>query len=178
MAETTTLARPYAKAVFELANAEHQFKEWSNQLLAMANIAMHPEIIQVLKNPRVSSNVAASLFIEAGDGVWHEQAKNFIQLLAQYRRLVLLPEIAALFEQYRAEAEKTLMVEVSAPFPLPESQEQQLKIALEKRFARTVSLSFHLDPELIGGAVIRAGDYIIDSSVSTRLTQLADTLNS
>lgn len=106
-------------------------------------------------------------------GQLDEEARNFVRLLVDYRRLSLLPEIRELYETMRAEAEGRLEVDVRTAFPLDARQREMLVAALKRRFGREVNLAETVDPDLIGGVEIRAGDLVIDGSVRGRLAALA-----
>ena len=178
MAELRTLARPYAKAAFAAAQEHAQLAEWSKVLTIAGQVAANEEIRQLLANPNLEEQKKAELILEVvGDGV-NEQIRNFFAVLAENRRLALLPEIAALFNMYRADLERTVDVDVTAAFALTDEQQQKLAQALSKKLERQVSLAASLDKSLIGGVIIRTGDLVIDASVRGKLTKLADALGS
>lgn len=176
MAEKTTLARPYAKAAFELAFQTGRLQEWSNGLAFAALVAEDPQMVALVRSPRITKERAAELFIELGGERLNADVRNFIRTLAENRRLGLLPEIAVLFEQYRAEAERTVEVHLIAAAPVSDEQRQKFAASLKERLKRNVELKVETDPSLLGGAVIRAGDMVIDGSVRGRLSQLAAAL--
>lgn len=178
MAELTTLARPYAKAAFEIAQSQKKVAEWSDLLAGAAQIAANKDFQQLLTNPRMAESKKSELILDCLEQETSEQVANFFQVLAENQRLVLLPEIAALFRAYRADLERTVEVEVRAPFELTDEQQKKLAQALSKRLEREVSLETSLDKSLIGGVVVRTGDMVIDASVRGRLTKLAEALGS
>ncbi|WNW12591.1 F0F1 ATP synthase subunit delta [Pseudomonas sp. DTU_2021_1001937_2_SI_NGA_ILE_001] len=178
MAELTTLARPYAKAAFEHAQAHQQLANWSAMLGLAAAVSQDDTMQRLLKAPRLTSAQKAATFIEVcGDKV-DEKAQNFINVIAENGRLQLLPEIAALFELYKAEQEKSVDVEVTSAFALNQEQQDKLATVLSARLGREVRMHAAEDASLIGGVVIRAGDLVIDGSVRGKIAKLAEALKS
>jgi len=177
MAENVTLARPYARAAFELARETGQLGQWSEALSAMAAATRHEMLEPLLNDPTVSAEQLAGIIVQ-GCGLGDGPMANFVRLLAEGRRLGTLPEIAAQYELYRSEAERTMDVEVHSATALDEAQQQKLAKALEQRLGRSVRLHVNLDESLLGGAVVKAGDLIIDGSVRTRLGKLAQSIMS
>ncbi|AZT85693.1 F0F1 ATP synthase subunit delta [Marinobacter sp. NP-4(2019)] len=178
MAELRTLARPYAKAAFAAAQEHDQLAEWSQVLTVAGQVTANEDIRQLLANPELEEQKKADLILEVAEDGVTEQVRNFFAVLAENRRLTLLPEIAALFNTYRADLERTVGIEVTAAFELTEEQQQQLAQALSRKLERKVSLAASMDKSLIGGAIIRTGDLVIDASVRGKLTKLADALGS
>jgi len=177
MAETATLARPYAQAVFELAQRDDEFSAWSQRLALLLQVVAHPDLEALLGNPRVTrSQVVAVITDACGDGLG-ESGANLVRLLSENARLSIAPEIAAEFERMRAEAERVIEVEVRSATELSEERKTALGEALGRRLERQVKLHCEVDPGLVGGAVIRAGDLVIDGSVRAQLQQLAYALN-
>lgn len=178
MAELTTLARPYAKAAFEHARQNDELAGWGEMLALAAAIARDEQVrSRILGNPLLARADAAGFFIEVGGDRFDEDFANFIRLLADNRRLQLLPQVHELFGRYRAEAERTLDVEVTTAVDLPDDYRERLEKALAKRFDRKVSVSLKKDESIIGGAVIRAGDTVLDGSVKGRLALLAQAIS-
>ena len=178
MSDSTTIARPYAKAIFEYALAENKLAEWSAHLLALAQAVLIPEATQFIANP-VSTVEQHIEFLKALSGTWaktSDSLNNLISLLATNKRLMLLPEIHGLYEFHRAEQEKTLDVDVRSFTSLSSAQEQRLIDSLSKRLQRKVALKISIDPSLLGGAVIQAGDLVIDGSVRGKLNKLSTDL--
>ncbi|MBD1553165.1 F0F1 ATP synthase subunit delta [Pseudomonas typographi] len=178
MAELTTLARPYAKAAFEHAQAHQQLANWSAMLGLAAAVSQDGTMQRLLKAPRLTSAEKAAAFIEVCGEKFDAQAQNFIHVAAEHERLPLLPEIAALFDLYKAEQEKTVDVDVTSAFALDQEQQDKLAKVLSARLSREVRLHTAQDSALIGGVVIRAGDLVIDGSVRGKLAQLAEALKS
>lgn len=172
MADKSTIARPYAKAAFEVAGAA-RLGLWSEALRAAAGAVADPRVEALLGNPRVLPEQLADLLIDVAGGRLDEDGRNFIRTLADNRRLDCLPEIAALFEHLKAEAEGTIDVAVTSAVPLTEAQQRGFAAALERRLKRTVRLKCAIDPQLIGGAVLRAGDLVIDGSLRAKLRRIA-----
>jgi F-type H+-transporting ATPase subunit delta len=177
MAEKSTIARPYAQAVFELAAAQKQFGLWSERLQLLAAVAADARMQRVIGHPRIARSKLAALLIDICGDHLDDHARALVGVLVENRRLDMLPEIGALFEQYRAEAEKVVQAEVVSAFPLSKDQEAGIGAALKKRLGREVSLKSSTDETMVGGAVIRAGDLVIDGSVTGHLDRLANALS-
>jgi F-type H+-transporting ATPase subunit delta len=173
MAERLTIARPYAKAVFAQALGARRLAEWSTVLQTAAAVSGDARVKPLFGNPHVSAAQLVELFSSVGGDSFDAQAKNLLTTLADYRRLQFLPEISHGFERLRAEHERTVDVTVTSAVPLSEQQQQRLTAALSKRLARDVRLHTAIDKSLIGGAVLKADDLVIDGSVAGGLTQLA-----
>lgn len=172
MAELSTIARPYAQAVFDIAKAQRQYTEWSAQLRTLAAVIADAQVQALIGNTAVKKERIAALVCDvAGAGI-NATMRNFVQVLADNRRLNVLPQIALQFEELRAAAEATQDAEVISAFALDASQQQAISAALQKRLGRKVNLVCKIDPSLLGGAVIRAGDLVIDGSASGRLQKL------
>ena len=171
MSTPLTLARPYARAAFELASSGKSLGEWAAKLAFAAQAAADPQVRSLFGNPRVGPAELASLFLPEGEPADSTFA-GFVKLLADNQRLQALPEIAALFEEQKREAEKVLQVRVRTASPIDASETARLKDALKRRFGRDIELEQAIDPSVIGGAVIDAGDVVIDGSVRGRLHQL------
>jgi F-type H+-transporting ATPase subunit delta len=173
MAERLTIARPYAKAVFALAHAGKRLPQWSAALDIAAHVVADARVAALLGNPAVSAEQLAALVSSVGGAAFDENAKNFIRTLAANKRLALLPEIAARYERLRADAERTVDVTVTSAVELSAAQQKHYTEAMRKRLDREVRLHCAIDPTLLGGAVVRAGDLVIDGSVRASLAQLA-----
>ncbi|WP_181296000.1 F0F1 ATP synthase subunit delta [Pseudomonas sp. Q2-TVG4-2] len=178
MINTQTLARPYAKAAFEFASAAGRIDAWSG-MLSLAAVAVEvPQVAELLKNPRLTSESKVQTLVQLLGSDIDEAFRNFVSTLGDNDRLDVLPTIRELFEELKAEAEKTLDVEVQTAFELTPAQLQTLAAALSKRLDRTVNPQQVVNPALIGGVVIRAGDVVVDGSVRGKLSQLAESLKS
>jgi len=176
MAEAITIARPYAQAAFDEAKKLADLKGWSEVLLSLAEAVCHPEVRAVVTSPRVAKAQIENLM----DGLLGTQAKvqqrNFVRVLVDNQRLLVLPEIAAIFENLRAEAEKTVNVVVDSAFELSAEQQNKIVSSLKARLGREIKLVCKVNKELLGGIVIRAGDKVIDGSARTRLGEMANAL--
>jgi F-type H+-transporting ATPase subunit delta len=177
MAETTTIARPYAQAAFELARADNALPAWSEMLNLAAAVAHDPQLAALLGSPRISRSQLADLFIAVCGKHLTAQGQNFIRLLADNRRLNVMTEIAALFQVMRAEAEGVLEASMISAQPVTDAQRLLITAALKARLNREITLSVSTDPSLLGGAIIRAGDLVIDGSARGKLAKLAVALN-
>jgi F-type H+-transporting ATPase subunit delta len=173
MAERTTTARPYAKAIFALARQNNRLAETSVSLLRAAETVNDPRVRALLGSPHVRPPQLAELVTAVAGDSLDEHGRNFLALLAHNRRLGFLPEIAALFEHMKAEVENAVDVEVTAASPLTPDQESRYAAALQKKLGRAVRLHTKVDGSLIGGAVLKAGDLVIDGSIKGRLERLA-----
>jgi len=178
MAELTTLARPYAKAAFEYALAANQLQAWSEMLALAAAVAQQDGIGEVLGSPGMTTEQKGSAFTDVCGDQLDDKARNFVFVLAGNQRIALLPEIRQLFELMKANQEKTIDVAVTTAFELSDELETKLAEALSAKLDRNVKVSSELDKSLLGGAVIRAGDTLIDGSVRGRLAKLAEAMNS
>lgn len=178
MAELSTLARPYAKAAFEYAMEAGDLQGWSDNLGTVSSVAKQSSVDQLLSSPSsTASEQAAALTGICGESL-SSAGKNFICILSENRRLKLLPQIAHQFEIMKANQEKAIEVDVASAQPLDEEQQEKLTEALSKKLERKVNMQVSLDKSLLGGAVIRAGDTVIDGSIRGRLTKLAELFNS
>ncbi len=176
MAEKTTIARPYAEAVFKLAQQQGQLKEWSERLQLCAAIAGDQEMAALIGNPKIDDRQLVELFDELCGGNLGEHGKNFIATLAENDRLGVLPEIAQLYEQARADAEGVIGAEVISAMPLSDAERERIAASLKKRLGREVELECSVDEGLLGGAVIRAGDLVIDGSARGQVERLGNML--
>ena len=174
--EASTIARPYAEAVYRLASEQGSLDGWSELLAFYAAILRDPAVKGVVSNPQLTRERLAELMLDIGEGRLSVEGTNFIRLLADNGRLAVLPEIFEQFERLKQESRGTLAVEVATPYPLDAGQEQALADALRTRLGREITITSKEDPELIGGVRIRAGDLVIDGSVRGQLQQLAKEL--
>jgi len=174
MAERITTARPYAKAIFALARQSNSLGNTSTGLQRAASVVADPAVHDLLGSPHVTPAQLAGLV--NGIAGLDENGTNFVTLLAQNRRLGFLPEIAALFEQMKSEVENAVDVEVVAATQLTSEQEGRYAAALQKKLGRQVRLHTRIDDSLLGGAILKAGDLVIDGSLKGRLDRLATEL--
>ena len=173
MADKSKIARPYAKAAFEEARDRGRLGPWSEALRMAAAVVSDPRVETLLGNPRVTPEQLAGLMIEIAGAALDEEGRNFVRTLAENHRLFVLPEISALFDELKAEEEGVVDVTVTSAVPLDESLRGKLAVALERRLKRTVRLQCETNPALIGGAVLRAGDMVIDGSLRGKLERIA-----
>ena len=176
MSEAITIARPYAQAAFEEAQQQADLKGWSEVLRSLAEAVCYPEIRAVVTSPRVAKAQLESLMEGLQDKQANVQQRNFIRVLVENQRLLVLPEIAATFEVLRAEAEKTVNVVVDSAFELSAAQQEKIIHSLKARMGREIKLTCKVNKALLGGIVIRAGDKVIDGSARTRLGEMANAL--
>lgn len=173
MAEHATIARPYARAAFGFARERDRLPQWSALLGAAAAVVSDPRVARLLGSPHVSSDDLVSLVAEAAGEAADTHARNYLRALAHNRRLGLLPEIARQYEVLRAEAENIVDVELVAAMQVGPAQLDRLLAALRRRLGRDVRMKTRIDASLIGGAVVQAGDLVIDGSLKGRLARLA-----
>ena len=173
MADKTTIARPYAKAAFEQASADKRLAEWSEALQTGAAVVRDKRVESLLGHPQVAPAQLAGFVFDVAGSKLNGDGRNFFDMLAENRRLAYLPEIAALFDELKDKAEGVADVTVTSAAPLDATQQKTLSSALERKLKRSVRLHCETDPKLIGGAVVRAGDLVIDGSVLARLQRIA-----
>jgi len=173
MADRITIARPYARAAFEEARAHERLGPWSEALQVAAEVVRDRRIETLLGNPRVTPEQLAQLVTGIAGAPLGDKGANFVRTLAVNRRLAYLPEISALFDKLKDAAQGVADVTVTSAAPLDASQQRKLAAAVKKRLKRTVRLHCEIDPALIGGAVLRSGDLVIDGSLRTRLDRIA-----
>jgi len=176
MAEASTIARPYAQAVFELAEQTKKLGEWSEKLALLSEVAKNEQIAKLITNPNVLSEQIVELISSICADKLDQEGKNFVKALAENGRLSVISEIALIFDAMKAEAEKTVNAEVVSAYKLNAQQITKLSNALEKRLGNKVNLTSSVNKSIIGGAIIRAGDLIIDGSVTSQLDRLTSEL--
>jgi F-type H+-transporting ATPase subunit delta len=176
MAELATIARPYANAVFELAKRDAMLEQWSHMLAVLDATTQHEKVALMLDSPDLPGSAKAFRLAELCGEELDDRGKKFLQSLADHDRLGLLNEVREQFEELRAEEQKSLEVEVISAYPLSDAQGEALKQALNRKFDKEISIESRVDTSLIGGAVIRAGDLVIDGSIRGKLSKLAETL--
>jgi F-type H+-transporting ATPase subunit delta len=176
VAERATIARPYAKAAFEYARAANAFAGWSLGLKTAAEIVADPRVAPLTKDPRWQGEDMVKFISEVAGSKLDAGMQNFLRVLAENRRLLVLPEIAANYEVLRSAVENTVEVEVTSAVKLSDAQIEKLKAALGTRLKRQVRMQNSVDASLLGGAVVRAGDLVIDGSLKGRLQRLATDL--
>ena len=173
MSLALTLARPYARAAFALARQAGALPGWSAALTVSAQLAADPRIAALVAHPALDRAEAAGLVAPPSCDAAFLQ---FLDVLASNDRLTLLPEIAGQYEQLRAEAERVVRAKVTSATPLSGEEQAKIEQALRRRFNADVALETAVDPALIGGAVIDAGDVVIDGSLRSKLARLETAL--
>ncbi len=176
MAELATIARPYAEAVFEHAKQGSQLAQWSDTLKFAAAVARDDRMKTMLSSPRVSHEQKLDLLLSTAGSGMAETGKNFLRLLLRNGRAELLPEISTQYEELKERDEGVVEASVRSAFPLTDDQLNALVAKLESRFKRKVIAHATVSPELIGGAVIRVGDEVLDGSVRGKLEAMATAL--
>jgi F-type H+-transporting ATPase subunit delta len=177
-ADKTTVSRPYAKAAFEEARSRGRLEEWSRGLAIAAEVVRDPRVAQLLDDPQVGPAELAQLVTGIAGPQLGDVGRNFLLMLAENGRLAYLPEISTRLDELKDEAEGVADVTVTSATPLDEAQRRLLSEALARRLKRQVRLHCETDPGLIGGAVVRAGDLVIDGSLRAQLERMAYELTS
>ncbi len=173
MQNRTTLARPYARAAYATAKATGRVEAWSQALAVAATATENSVVRNIIQDPRLVGDAVVERLMAIGGEHFDDAFQHFLSVLAHYDRLLLLTDIYAQFEMLRREAEARVYVHVVSAQPVSEAQSQALNERLKKRFGREVDLDIEVDPALIGGAIIRAGDEVIDGSVRGRIERLS-----
>lgn len=182
MADVSTVARPYAKALFDLASADRALPKWSAALGAAAAVAGDENAQRALANPALTEAQRAELVgsiaasVPGGEAIGTPHGRNLLHLLAENDRLTALPEISAQFDALKAQAENKIKVTLVSATPVDAQLAEQVTKSLAQRFGRAVELTLEVDASLLGGAIIRADDMVIDGSVRTRLQRLTESL--
>ena len=180
MSEISTIARPYAKAVFDLADEDKSYDKWSDALSLLTSIVADDAMQSLVEDPFVDKSKLAELIKgiceNNGAGKADQQAQNLIDTLIDNGRLNTLEAISARYEELRAQAESMVEAQVESALPLDAAQLEKLSASLEKHFGKKVKLESSVNEDLMGGILIRAGDTVIDGSVRTKLEKLASTI--
>lgn len=176
VAELATIARPYANAVFELAKKERQLGRFSRLLAILAAATEDSQLQTLLASPDVTAEQKAFRLADVCGDAIDDRGRKLLQVLAQNGRLPLVPEIRQQFEKLKALEEQTLDVEIVSAFSLSDAETERLQNALQTKFEKQVTLTSRVDRQLLGGAIIRAGDTVIDGTVRGRLDKLAEAL--
>ena len=172
MAELATIARPYAEAAFGLARDEQALPAWSEMLRFASAVVTDPRVAEALDNPRLDAAAKESLLLSIGGDRFDAQARNFIHVLVDGERVMLLPQIAAMFETLKNEAEATAKATIESAYALTDEQLVELRSALEKRFGKKIETTVTVNPDLIGGARVTVGDAVLDGSVQAKLAAM------
>lgn len=176
MAENVTIARPYAEAAFQLARQENGLASWAEAIERMVMIAEHPSMRSCIDNPRLLTAELEKLVLGVAGEELNTTQQNFIRVLIENDRLLLLPEIRDLFTKLKNDCEGSKKAHIVSAFPMAEATQQQLIKDLERRFNCKLQATVAVDPELIGGVSIAVGDQVIDASVRGKLALMATAL--
>jgi F-type H+-transporting ATPase subunit delta len=177
MAELTTLARPYAKAAFAEAVEQNALAQWSDMLSIATEFAADETLAQVLVHPSLTAEQQATALTDLCGDKLNQSGKNFLMILGENKRLTLLPQIVEAFEELKAAQEHAVEVTVTSAFELTDAQQETLSLALKNKLQCDVRLTGEVDQSLVGGAIIRAGDLVIDGSVRGKLAKLAEAMD-
>lgn len=165
-----TLARPYAKAIFALAQQTHTFEQWSENLALAAQLMQDAQLVNWIKNPHFDLQQIMVFFKDAS-------MQNLLHILEQFKRLTILPQIADFYEAMREEHERVIRVKCISAFALDDAFQQHLIALFQQRMNCQVKLECSIDPTLLAGAIIRAGDWIKDGSLQGRLVKMNQAVN-
>lgn len=176
MAETVTIARPYAEAVFGVAQEKNRLDAWAEMLEFLSAVSANPQMRSLVADPNLTEEQVANTVLGIGGERLDGDARNFVQLLAHNNRLTLLPEIAQLFDELKADAEGVVEANIASAYPMSDGQLKDLVARLEKKFKHRIDPRVSVDRELIGGVKVEVGDEIWDASVKGKLENMAFSL--
>jgi len=176
MSELTTAARPYARAVFETAEKSDDLAKWSEALVLMGAVVSNADVEALLSSPKMAKQAGADALLKLCDGKLNDKAENLVRMLAENDRLSLLPEMSVIFEKLKDEAEGSVEALVISAIKLSKAEEEAISKALKKRLGRNVKLKVSVDDALLGGAIIQAGDLVIDGSLAGRLKKMTSVM--
>ena len=178
MSELSSLARPYAKAIFELARDAGEYEQWSEQLAFLAVVAGDESMTELLSSPTVSEHQLVEIVLDVANDQLNEQGQNLARLLVHNGRLSAMQDINEQFQFLRDEAEQVIEAQLITASEVDDSQKQKIESALATRLGKKIKLETSVDESLIGGAVVRAGDWVVDGSVKAQLQDLVSTIGS
>lgn len=176
MSELSTLARPYAEAIFKRAIESESTVKWSDILVFLATVMQDKAMVAVVANPKVGQEQLTSLLLDICQDKLALEGNNLLKLLIQNDRLMLVPQIAELYESFKAEHEGYVDVELISAFALTQEEQNQFTKMLKKKLDKNVQITTSIDKGLIGGFLAKAGDVVIDGSIKGQLHQLAKIL--
>lgn len=171
MAELATIARPYAEALFRVAQSGN-IAAWSDLVSEMAAVAALPDVKSFASNPKISDQQVAETFLSLLKSNVTPEAKNFVAMLVENGRLTLLPEIGSQFHALKNAAEGAADAEITSAFELTDAQVKDLVATLEKKFGRKLNPTVKVDSALIGGVRVAVGDEVLDTSVRAKLQKM------
>ncbi|MDP4530175.1 F0F1 ATP synthase subunit delta [Alkalimonas delamerensis] len=177
MSNLTNIARPYAKAAFDYAVEQKQLADWQQMLTFAAEVAKDPQMIAFLGS-NSTAETQANLFNQVCADQLTQPVQNLIRLMAENKRLQALPEVLVHFAELKNDHEREVLVDVTSAKPLDAAAQEKLVAALSKRLERNVKLNCSVDPNVVGGMLMQAGDLVIDGSVRGKLDRLITTLQS
>lgn len=178
MAEITTIARPYAEAVFKLAREQGKLTAWSEALQLLSSVVSHPEMASLVGNPRITHLQLVELIQGVCQGKLPEEAVPLLKVMAENKRLSVLPQVYQRFEALRYESEGVLDAEITSAFPLGDAEVAAIAASLSTKLGKRVQATTRVDESLIGGVRVAVGDWVVDGSVRARLDQMAVALTS
>jgi F-type H+-transporting ATPase subunit delta len=177
MAERTTIARPYAEAAFEAAREKGDLARFGAELALAQTIAADPGMAEALASPKLDAAAKSSLFLSIAGERFGGEMRNFVRILIEGERIGVLPEIRALYEARKDEAEGVARATIETAMPIAPAQLAELTAALERRFGKRIEVTVADSPALVGGARITVGDTVIDGSVRGKLAAMAQALS-
>ncbi len=177
MAEIASLAQPYVRAIFDIARADANLAEWSDRLALLKMVTTDPQVAALDGHPKVGSEQLAGLVIGVcGDGL-SNKGQNLVRLLVANKRLSVVAEIAVQYEKLRADAENQIEAELETATEIDDPQKRKISEALQAKLGRTVNLKCKVNADLLGGAVVRTGDWVYDGSIKAQLQKMAAALS-
>jgi F-type H+-transporting ATPase subunit delta len=178
MSEQISLARPYAKAIFEIARDSGDYSLWSDQLEFLAMVAADPAMKEIIQNPEITEQRLTDLILDVGKDQFNEHTQNLVKLLVHNDRLAAAEDINQQFLVLRDEAEQVIEAQLITASEVDDAQKQSIETALSGRLGKKIKLETAVDESLIGGAVVRAGDWVVDGSVKAQLQDLVGAISS
>ncbi len=178
MSELSSLARPYAKAIFELARDAGEYAQWSDQLELLAAIASDEGMQDLISSPTVSEQQLTEIVLDVARDQLNDQGQNLARLLVHNGRLFAVADIQEQFQEMRDEAEQVIEARLITASEVDDAQKQSIEAALSRRLGKQIKLEAEVDETLIGGAVVRAGDWVVDGSVKAQLQDLVHAIGS
>lgn len=176
MSEKITVARPYAKAIFLIAKKDNSYKEWGDFLLILKKIVSNLRVVSYLKNPMLGSLEKYNFILNICGDFLDKNAENFVKVISNNDRLLYLGDICDLYEIYKEQEQNILRVSVVSAVALKDDSKKKFFLYLSKKFNKNVSIQFFVEKKLIGGAIIKSKDKVIDGTVKGSILRLTKTL--